>query len=179
MDNLISQYLLMKQINQKVILLLDNIIIMMTFSYISRVQLKRQPYYSTSINNYKFATYFTLSSFSIYTTLLALFNFNNFQFIADSSPFIILILFIGSYKYNNYYHKKMLHRIYKKYQEKKIVNDLKQSIDNNPENVEMKNIYNSVERITKEVYVKKEIKVFCNYYECEIASRFLRYKYKL
>ncbi|OUM62400.1 hypothetical protein PIROE2DRAFT_11307 [Piromyces sp. E2] len=43
-----------------------------------------------------------------------------------------------------------------------------------PEKLKNKNVYKSVERITKEVYLKKEIKVFNNLYECEMACRFLR-----
>jgi hypothetical protein len=44
----------------------------------------------------------------------------------------------------------------------------------NPENFKKKDIFNSLERISKQVYIKKEIKVFKNYYECDIACRFLR-----
>ncbi|ORX49604.1 hypothetical protein BCR36DRAFT_370629 [Piromyces finnis] len=173
-------YLFENWMNQKLISLWSIIITFVVFLYMSSVQLKCQLYYSISINNYRFATYFTLCSFALFSIILVILDINNSQFIADISPFIIVSIFIGSYFFNNNHTKKILKRVYKKYQQKNTINKLKESTSkdeliNSHKNLMKKDFYKSIDRITQEVYIKQEIKVFNNYYECEIATRFIRY----
>ncbi|OUM56940.1 hypothetical protein PIROE2DRAFT_18236 [Piromyces sp. E2] len=110
---------------------------------------------------------------------MTLLEINNTQFIADIAIILFILTIIAGYFINDYCYGRLLKKIYKKFQEKYIVNELKKStsIDElkySPDKLKKKNVYKSIERITKEVYIKKEIKVFNNCYECEIACRFLR-----
>jgi len=68
------------------------------------------------------------------------------------SPIIIPLLFIIGYKYNDFYYNKILKRIYKKFNEKKMITNLKKATSSdelkyNPENFKKKDIFNSLERI--------------------------------
>ncbi|KAG4099110.1 hypothetical protein H8356DRAFT_937586 [Neocallimastix lanati (nom. inval.)] len=177
--NLVTYILDDHNLNTHSILIISEIILFLSFFYLFTVQLKYQPYYSIQVNNYRFGAYFTLSIFSLYNLIIIITNINTFQIVCDISPFLIPILFIVGYNYNNYYNKKIVQRIYKKLYEKKLVSNLHKStsineLKFNPKRLKNNNIYNSLERITKEVYIKKEIKVYNNVFECEIACRFLR-----
>jgi len=68
------------------------------------------------------------------------------------SLIIILILFIIGYKCNDFYYNNILKRIYKKFNEKKMITNLKKATSSdelkyNPENFKKKDIYISLERI--------------------------------
>lgn len=126
-----------------------NIII---YIYLAHFQITHQPFYSKKINNYKFSVYFSIAIFSFFTFLMCLFKINTSSVLALLSPLIIIVSFIIGYKYNAYYYKKILKRIYKKFNEKQLVTDLKKttSIDElkfSPEKFKKKNVYQSVERI--------------------------------
>lgn len=161
-------------------LLISNTIMTISFLFLAYNQLKLQPYYSPTINSYKFAMYFALGAFSLYALLISLFDANSNQFLCDFSPFLVLILFGIGYRFNIIYYKSTIKRIYKRFQEKQLITNLKKStsIDElklSPERLKNRNVYQSVERITTEIYIKKEIKVFNNYHECDLACKFLRY----
>ncbi|ORX35192.1 hypothetical protein BCR36DRAFT_375850 [Piromyces finnis] len=106
------------------IFILINMVIFLYFAY---SQLKTQPYYSSTVNNYRFAVYSSIAIFSLYSLLTCLININKTKFIADTSFIIFAIIFVISYKYNEYYYKKSLKRIFKKFNEKKMVSDLRKS----------------------------------------------------
>ncbi|ORX40437.1 hypothetical protein BCR36DRAFT_400866 [Piromyces finnis] len=144
------------------IFILINMVIFLYFAY---SQLKTQPYYSSTVNNYRFAVYSSIAIFSLYSLLTCLININKTKFIADTSFIIFAIIFVISYKYNEYYYKKSLKRIFKKFNEKKMVSDLRKStsVDElryGPTKLQKKDVYKSIERITNEVFIKKEIKVY-------------------
>ncbi|OUM56726.1 hypothetical protein PIROE2DRAFT_65396 [Piromyces sp. E2] len=66
-----------------------------------------------------------------------------------------------------------------KYKEKKTIENLRETSTNDEYkmsvgNLRKRDVYKSVERITSEKYINKRIRIFNNFYECEIACRFLR-----
>ncbi|OUM62539.1 hypothetical protein PIROE2DRAFT_11117 [Piromyces sp. E2] len=149
------------------------------FLFLAINQLMTQPYYSKTINNYRFAVYFSLCLYMLYGLMVGELGLNNSQFICDISLILQIIFFVTSYFINNNYYNKSLKRIYKKFHDKQITENLKNQVSKeysikDLEKPMKKNIYNSVERITKETFLNKEIKVFKNHHECEFACRFLR-----
>jgi len=145
------------------------------FLYLAYFQLIYQPFYSNFINNYRFSVYFGIGGFSLYNIIVHLLNLNSSQIIADISVIFLIILFISGYFFNSYYHKKTLNRIYRNFREKNIMNLSKSTSNDKKANDPIKKtVYQSVERITTDKFIKKEIKVFKNYYECEMACRFIR-----
>lgn len=172
-------YLMAKNVNDAIIAPLLYVFVCGVFSYLAVFQLKNQPYYSIYINNYRFAVYATIAIFQAISFIFHSIDIYKSQVVADIVPVIIIILFIVNFKLNDIYYKSILKRIYKKYYEKQVVSDLREStsvdeLKYSPEKLKKKSVYQSVERITTETYIKKEIKVFKNFYECEIACRFLR-----
>jgi len=130
-----------------------NFTLFLSFLYLAYFQLIYQPYYSNTVNNYKFSVYFTISLFAIYAFLISEINLSDNQFICDILPLVGLLFFILGFSLNKLYYKKTLKRIYKKFQEKKIVNELRESssVDKmqlSPENYKNKNIFQSLERIS-------------------------------
>ncbi|KAL6605489.1 hypothetical protein U3516DRAFT_556458 [Neocallimastix sp. 'constans'] len=149
------------------------------FLFLAYSQLKYQPFYSIQVNNYRFGVYLSLGSLSLYTLVIYILKKNSSQIVADVSIFFLFIIFFIGYYYNNYYFKKSVNRVYKRYTEKVIINNLRKNssdeeLDYNPEKMKKLNAYQSIERITEEKFVRNEIKVFKNYYECEFACRFVR-----
>ena len=125
------------------------------FLYLAIFQLKNQPYYSKSINNYRFAVYSSFSAYMAYGVIIGELNLNSSQIVCDLSPVLLILFFIGCYFFNNYYYNKRSKRIYKKLYEKHVTENLKNSVSkegsvNNP--VKTKNIYKSVERISNYYY---------------------------
>ncbi|KAL6591207.1 hypothetical protein U3516DRAFT_805657 [Neocallimastix sp. 'constans'] len=174
LQNFIPVYLEYLGLHDKSILyslIIINIVIYIYFAY---NQIIYQPFYSKPVNNYKFAVYFSLALYSFFTFLICLLKINTSSAMDLISLIIILILFIIGYKCNDFYYNNILKRIYKKFNEKKMITNLKKATSSdelkyNPENFKKKDIYISLERIAKQVYIKKEIKVFRNYYECDIV----------
>ncbi|ORX77038.1 hypothetical protein BCR32DRAFT_270911 [Anaeromyces robustus] len=149
------------------------------FLYISFAQLKSQPYYSETVNNYKFAVYFSIGVYSLFTFIMCILKINTNAIVGNLFILLYVVLFIGGYFLNSIYKNHLLKNIYKKFHEKESIKHLRESVSEDElkygsEKLVKKNFYNSVERITNEVFIKKEIKVFNNYYECDIACRFLR-----
>ncbi|ORX61102.1 hypothetical protein BCR36DRAFT_6913 [Piromyces finnis] len=175
--NVATTYMIQHRTSPKIIMVIVGFGIMFTFSYLAITQLLSQSYYSRPINNYRFSVYFTMATYSAFGNLSDFLGINSSQLVCDIAPVLLVILFITGYFINNYYHKKSLERIYKNLCKKKITDDLRNNMTNDQLyqiEKKKKNIYNSVDRITKEVFVKKEIKVFRNLYECEFACRFIR-----
>jgi len=70
------------------------------------------------------------------------------------SLLLYVIMFIVGYFYNNYYSNIVRRRVFKKLREKKIIHKLKKSLSSDelrfsPEKLEKKDVYKSVERISK------------------------------
>jgi len=123
------------------------------FGFIAFKHLKYQPYYSAVINNYRFGIYFSYCVFSLFLVLVLATGLSDSQFIADVSPFIVIILFGIGYKINNMYYKMCIKRVYKKLQEKETVSNLRKTLSSdelkfNPTKLQKKNIYKSIERIS-------------------------------
>ncbi|ORY78701.1 hypothetical protein LY90DRAFT_70311 [Neocallimastix californiae] len=178
--NVVIEIIYSNGINIMYTIIGGNIVVILSFLYLAFIQLKNQPYYSNTVNNYKFAIYFSIGSFSLYSFIVYISKINSSQFVCDISPFILIVLLILSYKFNSFYQNKTVKRIYKKFQEKEMINKLRKTTSSDelklsPDKLKNKKIFQSVERITKEVYIKKDIKVFNNYFECETACRFLRH----
>ncbi|KAG4106217.1 hypothetical protein H8356DRAFT_1628065 [Neocallimastix lanati (nom. inval.)] len=177
--NTLPQLFMDNNFDRNIIRYVIIIIGIVLFLYLSILQLKTQPYYSKVVNNYKFSVYFGNFGIEVYSFFITLLNLNDSQFISDFMPFLFIFLSIFGCFFNQFYLKKTLKRIYVKYQEKQIVRNIRKttSIDelkNSPEKLKNNKIFTSIERITKETYIKKEIKVFNSISECEIACRFLR-----
>ncbi|ORX45582.1 hypothetical protein BCR36DRAFT_299255, partial [Piromyces finnis] len=158
------------------------VITSMLFFYMAYYQLIKQPYYSSTVNNYKFAVYFSLGLFSFYTFILCILKANSSSIIPYISVVILIFIFIASYCYNQYYKNSIIKRVFKKFKEKNVVHNLRKTLSTDelkfcPDNLEKKDVYKSIERITSEKYIRKEIKIYNNYYECEVVCRFLRQLY--
>jgi len=136
-----------------------NIVVILSFLYLAFIQLKNQPYYSNTVNNYKFAIYFSIGSFSLYSFIVYISKINSSQFVCDISPFILIVLLILSYKFNSFYQNKTVKRIYKKFQEKEMINKLRKTTSSDelklsPDKLKNKKIFQSVERISKYKNIK-------------------------
>jgi hypothetical protein len=93
---------------------------------------------------------------------------------------IVILPFLIGWKINSTYYNRVINRIYKAYHEKCIINNLNKPEWNDESRVdegkkESKDIINSLDRIVGENFIKKDIKVFKNHYECDMACRFLRH----
>ena len=152
LQNFIPVYLEYLGLHDKSILyslIIINIVIYIYFAY---NQIIYQPFYSKPVNNYKFAVYFSLALYSFFTFLICLLKINTSSAMDLISLIIILILFIIGYKCNDFYYNNILKRIYKKFNEKKMITNLKKATSSdelkyNPENFKKKDIYISLERI--------------------------------
>ena len=127
------------------------------FLYMAYSHLKSQPFYSPTVNNYKFGIYFSLGVFALYTLLICILKINNSRVIAITSAILVILPFVVGYMMNRFYTKRVLVKIYKKFYEKKVANESKSDLIFNDENLNKKNIYKSVERIstTKLIIIKE------------------------
>jgi len=117
------------------------------------VQLITQPYYSSVINNYRFAIYSAIGIFSVYTVVLIVLGIAELPIITTISPFVLILLFVIAYKLNSIYYHFALKRIFKKFREKQLVTSLKESVspeedEFHPGTLKKRSIYKSVERIS-------------------------------
>ena len=145
------------QLNEQIILNVVGTCGVLIFLYLAIFQLKNQPYYSKSINNYRFAVYSSFSAYSAYGIIINEVKISSSQFICDVSPVLFILFFTVFYFFNNYYYNRRSKRIYKKLYEKHVTENLKNSVSkegsvNNPVKTKNKNIYKSVERISNYRY---------------------------
>jgi len=149
MNNVIPSVLI-KIMNQNGIRLITLVIITLLYLYLSYSQLICQPYYSVLANNYRYAVYFSLGGLGVIGLLTNILGLNTYQIIVDLIPGIFIMLFIIGYTFNRFYYRKVLLDIYKRLNEREV---LEKSISNNelqynPMNYKNKTKYSSIERIS-------------------------------
>jgi len=110
--------------------------------------LKSQPFYSSTVNNYKFGVYFSLGVFGLYTFVMCILRINNSRVISIISVVLLFLLFAVGYMINRFYTKRVLVRIYKKFYDKQMANESTSDSMYNDEKMSKKDIYKSVERIS-------------------------------
>ncbi|ORX84506.1 hypothetical protein BCR32DRAFT_242552 [Anaeromyces robustus] len=200
MINAIQPIITSKLIEQKYIISWINILfLIILFGILSFYQLKKQPYYSCYVNNYKFSIYFGLFFTSVISEIILLILHRNTGIFSEFIPLILAISFCVGYKLNSLYYNKTIKRVYKLYHDKKVINNLKDSINNDKDDDEYDNEEGEegeegrevkkqlmkikdeekmglldVDKIVTEKFIRREIKLYKNNSECEMACRFLR-----